>query len=446
MPAAVPPASPSSPLRDIRAVARTTRRGTGRRVLLFLFAVLVALAMSPPEPSASDRRVVAVGDIHGDFDGFTKILRHAGLLDEDNHWAGGDTLFVQTGDFTDRGPKVRQVMDLLMRLEEQAPASGGRVVVLLGNHEVMNVIGDLRYVSAEDYAGFADGRSERRRRDAYRSHAGLARRRGQEPPSEAQWMAEHPPGFVEQRQAFARRGRYGRWLRAKPVAFEHDGIIFVHGGISPTIVAVTNKLEEINRRVRNELQTFDLCMEYLVQRRAALPFLTLAELTAIAEEELPALKRAFGEIDDLQSRDMALLEAFLGLGGWFSVHPEGPLWSRGLAEWPEERAPEVDEILQEFGASRFVLGHTVQTDGRIRSRFGGKVLLIDTGMLSSYYAGGRASALEIQGDRFTAIYEDGREILGTSVAGTPVPDRLGKDGRPPGFFDNLLWRISSNAF
>jgi hypothetical protein len=415
--------SPSLSFRAVGVAARSAGHGTGRRAFLVFFAVLPTFALLPPAPSASDRRVVAVGDVHGDFDAFTNILRRAGLLDDKNHWAGGDTLFVQVGDFTDRGPKVRRVMDLLMRLEEQAPASGGRVVVLLGNHEMMNVVGDLRYLSAEDYAGFADGRSERRRRDAYRSHQRLASRRGREPLSEAEWMDRHPPGFVEHREAFARRGRYGRWLRRKPAVFQHAGVVFVHGGISPTIAALTADVDEINKRVQNELQTFDLCVEYLVRRRAVVPFFTLTELVAAAEEELSALQSVFGEPhDDLRRQNIALLESFLGQGGWYSIHPEGPLWFRGLAEWPEERSPEVDEILQKFGASHFVVGHTVQPNGRIHSRFSGRAFLIDTGMLSSHYLGGRASALEIQGDRFTAIYEEGREVLGTPVAGNPGPD------------------------
>ena len=89
-------------------------------------------------------RVVAIGDIHGAYDEFTGLLRAVGLVDGDLHWQGGNTHLVSLGDLVDRGAGSKQVMDLLMRLQEQAEAAGGRVHVLLGNHELMNLTGDLR--------------------------------------------------------------------------------------------------------------------------------------------------------------------------------------------------------------------------------------------------------------------------------------------------------------
>ena len=69
---------------------------------------------------------MVIGDIHGNLDGFFGILRHAGITDDSGRWIAGHTIVVQTGDYTDRGPKVRAVMDLLMDLEQQATAAGGR--------------------------------------------------------------------------------------------------------------------------------------------------------------------------------------------------------------------------------------------------------------------------------------------------------------------------------
>lgn len=124
-------------------------------------------------PQKAPARVVAIGDIHGDFDSFVNILRHAGLIDERLAWSGGAATLVQTGDFTDRGPRVRQVMDLLMSLERQAPLAGGRVVVLLGNHEVMNLLGEFRDVAPGAYDAFADERSDERRARAHGAYASL---------------------------------------------------------------------------------------------------------------------------------------------------------------------------------------------------------------------------------------------------------------------------------
>ena len=100
------------------------------------------------------------------------------------------------------------------------------------------------------------------------------------------------------------------------------------------------------------------------------------------------------------------------------VEPEGPLWYRGFATLPEDAAPQIAALAGHYGARRFVTGHTPQR-GRITVRFGGRSILIDTGMLSSVYAGGRPSALEIAGDRLTAIYPSGREPLAVA-ADTPV--------------------------
>ena len=204
--------------------------------LLVLVLAMVAWA-GPTNVPAGAESVVAIGDVHGDFDDFVAILRRTGLTDQQNHWTGGKTTFVQVGDLLDRGPKPREVMDLMMALEKEAVQAGGRVVGLLGNHEVMNIMGDLRYVTPANYASFADGNSEKRQKAAYveylkwkDSHASLFAELPQPMElTEAEWMARHPAGFVEQREAFGPKGEYGEWLRGHPAVAEIDGIIFLHG-------------------------------------------------------------------------------------------------------------------------------------------------------------------------------------------------------------------------
>ncbi len=104
------------------------------------------------------------------------------------------------------------------------------------------------------------------------------------------------------------------------------------------------------------------------------------------------------------------------------VEADGPLWYRGLATLPDDQQPAIEAMLKRYGAQRIVTGHTPQLpQGRIRSRFGGLVILIDTGMLASYFKGGQPSALEMQDGRLTAIYTSGREPLVSGAApGTPV--------------------------
>jgi hypothetical protein len=91
--------------------------------------------------------------------------------------------------------------------------------------------------------------------------------------------------------------------------------------------------------------------------------------------------------------------------GWLISHPNGPLWFRGLAQWDDAQlAAELPKLLEGMGGKRFVVGHTVQIPAAIRVRAGGRVLLVDTGMLDGeVYPGGAAIALEIRGDELTAI-------------------------------------------
>src|SRR5467141_4763853 len=196
-----------------------------RRACIAVLLVLVSAvqAWAGPAKAAAEppESVVAIGDVHNAFDDFVAILRRTGLINEQNHWAGGKTTFVQVGDLLDRGPKPREVMNLMMALEKESAQAGGRVVGLLGNHEVMNIMGDLRYVTPMNYGSFADSNSAQRQKAAYEeyvkwrdSHASLLAELPQPMElTETEWMARHPAGFVEQREALGIKGEYGQWLR-----------------------------------------------------------------------------------------------------------------------------------------------------------------------------------------------------------------------------------------
>ncbi len=112
-------------------------------------------------------------------------------------------------------------------------------------------------------------------------------------------------------------------------------------------------------------------------------------------------------------QEQARLVQFLGYGDWLSVKVDGPLWFRGYDKWTdEEGTAQIGKVLEAYDATHVAVGHTVQRGGRIRPRFDNKVFLIDTGMLSTYYPGGRPSALEICGDvKFTAEYLDQSVVL-----------------------------------
>lgn len=385
-------------------------------ILAVFSLMLTGWAEAATAPPQSPESVIAIGDVHGDFDDFVAILQHTGLIDKQNHWAGGKTTLVQVGDLLDRGPKPRDVMDLLVGLEKEASKDGGRVVSLLGNHEVMNIMGDLRYVTPENYASFADAKSEERRKSAYQdyvkwreSHTALLTELSQPLElTEAEWMARHPAGFIEQREAFSPNGSYGKWLRGHAALVEINGVIFLHGGISPGVASM--KLDAINSGIRDEISAFDSYKQSMLDERLILPFFTLQEITAVVQAQIIAEKKSrVPSNPDLQAKRLQ----FLRFPDWLSVRADGPLWFRGYDQWSEEEGTsQVDKILQSFNANHLVTGHTVQKGGSIRSRFDGKVFLIDTGMLSSYYPGGRASALEIQNHvKFTAEYMDQQKVL-----------------------------------
>jgi hypothetical protein len=417
--------------------------------ILMVGLLLLAGWTAASAPSGSQELVVAIGDVHGDFDDFVVLLQHIGLIDKRNHWIGGKSILVQVGDLLDRGPKPRAVMDLLMALEKESSNLGGRVVPLLGNHEVMNIMGDLRYVTPENYSSFADAKSEERRESAYNDYSKwrethkmlLAELSQPLELTKGEWMARHPPGFIEQREAFRPEGSYGKWLRGHAAVAENGDMIFLHGGISPNVAAMTPNT--INSAILEEIRGFDSDTQRMIEKGLILPFFNLQEIAAVAQAEISAEKKSrVSSNGDLQ----ASILHFLKFQDWLSVRVDGPLWFRGYDQWSdEEGSSQVDKILASIKASHLITGHTVQRGGRIRSRFGGKLFLIDTGMLSSYYPGGRASALEILNNaKFTAKYLDQDVILleaasssslvsggSKDVAGIGRPEWILKDPSPP---------------
>jgi len=194
------------------------------------------------------------------------------------------------------------------------------------------------------------------------------------------------------------------------------------------------KLDTINGHFRDEIKAFDEAKQYLLEKNVILPFFTLQEMTAVVQAEITVERKGQVPADP---QGQARLVQFLGYGDWLSVRVDGPLWFRGYDKWTDEEGmAQIGKVLEAYDAVHIAVGHTVQKGGRIRPRFGNKVFLIDTGMLSSYYPGGRASALEICGDgRFTADYMDQQTVLvGPGAAAqnaAPAPADAGKAPETP---------------
>ncbi len=261
---------------------------------------------APPAETAP--RIVAIGDLHADLDNAVATLKLAGLVDDGGSWTGGKTIFVQTGDTTDRGPDSAKILDLLKNLTKEASAAGGQVVLLLGNHEVMNLHGDWRYVDPGDVAYFG--------------------------------------GEEARRAAFAEDGTYGSWLRTFDITQKVGDTVFTHGGVTAAFAA--KGIEGINSSARSSWDN----------------------------PKAPV----FGS--------------------------EGPLWYRGYVEDDESVAcPALTETLHTLNARRMVVGHTTRRDGKIQTRCGGALVVIDIGIADHY--GAHLGVLEIQDGDARALYPTG---------------------------------------
>lgn len=286
-------------------------------------------------------RVAAIGDIHGDMDALRRALKLAGVIDDAGHWCGGRTHVVQLGDLADRGPDTKAIIEYLMELEQDARRAGGAVHVLIGNHEAMNVYGDLRAVTPEEFAAFATPRSPQVRDEVI--EAILERDRpADKNAARAKLEQEMPLGWVEHRRAWTPPGgAFAKWTASHNTVLKIDDTLFVHGGISPRVAKMS--IGEINRTIREELR-------------------------------------------DLEKLDGGLTRA-----------EDGPLWYRGLAAGSAgEMGPHVDDVLAAYGVKRIVIGHT-PTRAPIRGRLGGRVIVVDTGMSRSY--GGPKDCLLIENGR-----------------------------------------------
>ncbi len=394
----------------MRAASQRTRW-----LALGLLLVGLGAATAEAEEASADRerqRIVAIGDIHGALGAFELILRRAGLIDEQRNWIGGRDILVQTGDFLDRGADVKAVAELLQDLQKKAKRQGGQVIVLLGNHEALNLAMSLRDVTPEIVRPFAGKRSEKRR-DRYCDR--LLRRAEKKadsgpPPDQDGFLqacrVDVPIGMLEYIEALSPESSLGRWLRRLPAAAQVGGRLFLHGGLSPEWTDLS--VEEINEKTRQELDQFDRLRKGLLSRDLIVQTSALAEITGVARALQLVVEERGVDIEDLP---LETLKSTADFERWTLFDPNGPLWFRGYAKWnDDELRAFVQPLIERIGIDGIVVGHTPRKSQRIENRLNGRVMLIDTGMLSDVY-GGRPAALEIIGDRLTAIYPQSSEPI-----------------------------------
>lgn len=191
-------------------------------------------AVDPDTRFAAAKRVVAIGDVHGDLAATRKALRLAGAIDESDQWVGGDLVLVQTGDQLDRGDDERAILELFEKVRDQAAAAGGTFHILNGNHEVMNVQADLRYVTPGGFEDFA-------------AMEGLD--------TSAPELAEVPENMRARVAAFIPGGHYARLMANRNTVVIVGETVFVHGGVLPEHIeyGLDRLNAETRRWMRGEL-------------------------------------------------------------------------------------------------------------------------------------------------------------------------------------------------
>jgi hypothetical protein len=158
-------------------------------------------------------KIFALSDIEGDFSSFRRLLQAGGVIDSNFNWTFGNGHLLLVGDFVDRGSQVTEVLWLIYSLEEKAKAAGGYVHFILGNHEILNLSNDLRYVNPKYF------------HDAKLMH-------------------------INYEKLFDKNSEIGRWLRTKNVMEKIGNLVFVHGGISAELQNLGLSISRINQLAR----------------------------------------------------------------------------------------------------------------------------------------------------------------------------------------------------
>jgi hypothetical protein len=360
-------------------------------------------------------RMVAISDIHGAYDAMVMTLQQVDILGEDLQWVGGNSHLVIVGDILDRGPKSRAAMELLMRLEGEAAAAGGGVHVLIGNHESMILTGDMRYVSAEEFAAFAaDEDLDERSRwfDLYVERTG-----GYAETARNKFEKDFPPGYFAMRRAFRADGRYGEWLLKKNAIEVINGTAFVHGGLPPMVTEVG--LAGVNEGLQKELVEYVEVLATLIDAEILLPTDSHYDYESILKNYMPAVTQ--------KHKERSAISAGIRLGNSALLSTDGPLWYRNNVLCPrivEEHR--LDAALAAIGADRVVVGHTPTPIRKVMQRFDGRLIEIDTGMLNFYYDG-IGHALVLEGESLSVTDQTGTDSLLPLDQGRKVgkrPDNL----------------------
>jgi hypothetical protein len=328
---------------------------------VFLTALLLAIAAvnvfrptdqhSVKQPAAQSAqwsqreagsRVVAIGDLHGDLDQANTALQLAGLIDKHQAWIGAATTLVQTGDLLDRGPQSLALVKLFEDLKEQAAATGGQALTLLGNHEMMNLMGQYHYVAKAEIAALE---ASQEAQDLLRR--GLVSDSGK----------PLALGTAVWRYHMSKESEVGNALRQRSTAVVAGECgcrtLFVHAGLS---LPVLNSIQAAVSASSSDPDYSELLVQAL---NTAMTGAVLQCADASCDRHDKQVRQLLGEA--------------------------GPVWYRGHVQLAERQiCKDVEQVLQALRVQQIVAGHNVMPDGRIHSLCGGRLFLIDVGMSRAY--------------------------------------------------------------
>ena len=313
------------------------------------------------------QRIVALGDVHGDSYALSTVLFNAGLIDQDAAWAGGEAVLVQVGDVLDRGPDEAFCLSTLMRLQKEAREAGGDVIMILGNHEVMNSDLDYRYVDPLGWLGWDDESDQQlaeQMRESMQGKGGGRKKDKGENVAPSNWKmllqkatelsvkvgrpaVKVLPPFMQGRIK-ALGGREGA-LATQPVVVTVGSTVFCHAGVMPEVVAYG--LQRLN-----------------------------SETSAYLRGEVPKKPAILDQIPQIS-----------------------PIWHREFGKESLENdinaLKAADTAMSLLGCKRMVIGHTPQQGGIncVRTPEGREIWRVDTGM-SQGIAQGALETLEIADD------------------------------------------------
>jgi len=272
-----------------------------------LYAVATNEPILEPDIVNNVSKIVTVSDIHGRYDIFEDILIKSKVIDENLNWIFGDGHLVIDGDIFDRGDYVTECLWLFYRLEQEARKAGGAVHTMLGNHELMVLRADNRYINEKYLKGIVEVTA------------------------------------ISHEDLFSKRSALGRWLRSKHTVIKLNDILFVHGGIAPSIMDRGLSISDINDEVRLNI-----------------------DISKDSQQFSKLARYLFGS--------------------------EGPFWYRGYFEERENKYAktndeDIDNLLSYFDVKTIVVGHTGvdQIEGYYDNRVINQHLTLDSSTTQALY-------------------------------------------------------------